>query len=144
MNRLKITIQMLVLAMLCSFIQIQQVSARDLDKELQNVELMGTYIDFITHWIEVIDNPSNAIGIAQSSLKDLYMENDEPERLEQTLMQALEIVHDRGARNSIRFTLAEMYQENGQAKKASEQLIKIIEENSKGVMKKSKTTSVFE
>lgn len=140
----RVTLTILALTLIVGMSVPSTAMAKDFEKEFKGVELMGAYIDFLAHWIDIVEKPANAIGIAQNSLKDLYLENNEPERLEQTLMHALEIVHDRGARNSIRFTLAEFYQEQGQAKKASEQLIKVIEENAKGVMKKSKTISVFE
>lgn len=124
-------------------VQPSTAQAKDIANEMKGIELMNVYIGFLTHWIEVVDNPSNAIGIAQNSLKDLYMANGETERLEQILNQALEVVHDRGARNSIRFSLAEIYQSQGKAKLASDQFIKIIEENSQAHPTKTKK-SVFE
>ncbi len=140
----KFSIIAVLIGILCSgALQPSAAQAKDIADEIKGVELMNVYIDFLAHWIEVIDNPSNAIGIAQNSLKDLYMANGETERLEQVLNQALEVVHDRAARNSIRFSLAEIYQGQGKAKLASDQFIKIIEENSQGHAVTSKK-SVFE
>ena len=99
---------------------------------IEALEVMQGWVDFLAHFIDVIEDPSNAIGLAQNSLKDLYVENGEPERVIQVLNETLKVVEDRGGRNAIRFTLAEMHKNLGQPKEASDQLLKIIEENAKG------------
>ena len=102
------------------------------ENQLENLQVMQGWVDFLANFIDVIEDPTNAIGLAQNSLKDLYVENGESERVVQVLNETLKIVEDQGGRNAIRFTLAELHKQLGQPKEASDQLLKIIEENAKG------------
>lgn len=102
------------------------------ETQLENLKVMQGWVDFLAGFIDVIEDPTNAIGLAQNSLKDLYVENGETEKVVQVLNDTLKIVEDQGGRNAIRFTLAELHKQLGQPKEASDQLLKIIEENAKG------------
>lgn len=142
-KRITLAIMMLALVSGITFVHPSSAVAKDndWDDQLEMVEVMQTWIDFLAHYVSVIEDPSNAIGLAQNNLKDLYVENGEPERVIQVLNETLQFVEDQGGRNAIRFTLAEMHQEMNQPKLASDQLLKIIEENAGGSKKVNKPKS---
>jgi tetratricopeptide (TPR) repeat protein len=96
----------------------------------ENVETMQAYLATITQWINLVEDPTNAIGLAQHGIKDMYFGTGQPEKAEEALLEALTFVKKREVRNILRFTLAEVYQRMNQHQKSKEQFLKIIEENS--------------
>ncbi|MBZ0165628.1 MAG: tetratricopeptide repeat protein [Candidatus Omnitrophica bacterium] len=109
-----------------------QPRAASAGKELEGIQVMQGFVGFLDQWMKTVEDPSNSIGLAVHSLKDLYVENGEPERAVQILNQILTIVEDPAGRNAIRFTLAELHKQLNQPKQASDQLLRVIEENAKG------------
>ncbi|MCD4781179.1 MAG: tetratricopeptide repeat protein [Candidatus Omnitrophica bacterium] len=105
------------------------VNAEDHPQEKQGIERMKYYVDFMVYFIDIVDDSTNAIGMAQHGLKDMYMEMGQPQKAAEMLEQAILIVPDPKKRNVIRFTLADVYRKMQQHDKAREHLMKIIAEN---------------
>ena len=130
----KILIVLLMGAFAVNFHFISNLSAGEGGGASDNVEFkqlnkMKEYTNFMVYFINTLGEPNNAIGIAQNSLKDLYVGQNKPEKAIEVLEKATIVVTDAKKRNVIRFTLAELYKQTNQTEKAQEQLLKIIMEN---------------